>query len=278
MTKLAGQLLPLSIVLIASAFAQTHAFNVVDFGAVGDGTTLNTAAIQKAIDSCAATGGGTVFVPPGTFLTGALQLRTHTDFHLETGAVIKGSENLKDYYLDGKLVGLLFTQNAKDVAITGSGTIDGNGDHFMDLTRAKKIDSAGSAWTRQQGHFREVREGLGDGPLVPKERPFQMIIFSNCRSVTLRDITVRDSPFRTIHAADCDGVIVSGLRIWNNMLVPNNDGIDLTSSSNVEISDCDIRTGDDCIVLTGYDHHFDLPGFNHIKHPSENITVSNCTL
>jgi len=68
------------------------------------------------------------------------------------------------------------------------------------------------------------------------------------------------------------------LSISGNMLVPNNDGIDFTSCSNVRISDCDIRTGDDCIVLTGYDHHFDLPGYNYLAHPSENITVTNCTL
>jgi hypothetical protein len=148
----------------------------------------------------------------------------------------------------------------------------------MELTKAKKIDSAGAAWTRQKQRFREVRTGLGDGPLVPKERPFQMIIFSDCRNVTLSDIRIKDSPFWTVHCADCDGVIVSRVRIFGNMMVPNNDGIDFTSCSNVQMSDCDIRTGDDCIVLTGYDHHFDLPGFNRIKHPSENITVTNCTL
>ncbi len=278
MTLRARRFLSLLFILPAFLFCRQSQYRITDHGAVGDGTTLNTASIQRAIDSCSAHGGGTVIVPPGVFVTGTIRLKSYVDLHLENGAVLRGSPNLQDYYLDGKRVGLIFTQNAERVSITGVGTIDGNGDVFMDLTHAKKIDSAGSAWTRQKGNFRNVREGLGDGPLVPKERPFQMIIFSNCRGVTLRDMFVKDSPFWTIHCADCDGVVVSGLRIWCNMLVPNNDGIDFTSCSNVQVSDCDIRTGDDCIVLTGYDHHFDLPGYNRISHPSENITVTNCTL
>jgi hypothetical protein len=278
MTRLVRGVSAFLVVLHFTANSQTSVLNIVDFGAVGDGATLNTVSIQKAIDSCASSGGGAVSVPSGVFLTGSLRLRSHVNLRLESGGVLKGSQNLKDYYLDGKLVGLIFTQDAENVAITGLGSIDGNGDLFMVPDKAKKIDSAGSAWTRQKGHFREVRQGVADGPLVPKDRPFQMIIFSNCHNVTMRDALIKDSPFWTIHMADCDGVVVSGLRIWGNMLVPNNDGIDFTSCSNVEMSDCDIRTGDDCIVLTGYDHHFDLPGYKHIKHPSENITVNNCTL
>jgi polygalacturonase len=270
----------LAPVIVVSSFvrSQTPVYRISDFGALGDGKTLNTAAIQKAIDECGRNGGGTVDVPAGVFLSGTLQLRSNVNLHLESGGVLKGSSRLEEYSLNGKPVGLLYTQDARNVAITGLGTIDGNGDSFMELDRAKKIDSAGSAWTRQKGHFREVKQGVGDGPLVPKDRPFQMIIFSDCRNVTIRDVLVTNSPFWTVHCADCDGVIVSGIRIWCNLLVPNNDGIDFTSCSNVQMSDCDIRTGDDCIVLTGYDHHFNLPGFKNLKHASENITVTNCTL
>jgi polygalacturonase len=278
MIKPARRLFALLVVFNLSAHSQTTVFRIVDFGAVGDGKILNTGPIQKAIDRCAADGGGTVYVPPGVFVTGTLRLRSNVDLHIESGAALKGSEQLEDYHLDGKLVGLIFAQDAEHVAITGLGTIDGNGDLFIELDKAKKIDSAGSAFTRQSERFREVRKGLGDGPVVPKPRPFQMIVFSNCRGVTLRDVRITNSPFWTVHCADCDGVVVSGLRIWCNMLVPNNDGIDFTSCSNVQMSDCDIRTGDDCIVLTGYDHHFDLPGFKKLKHPSENITITNCTL
>lgn len=216
--------------------------------------------------------------PAGIFLTGTLELRSNVDLHLEPGATLKGSGNVRDYQYNGRIVGLLFTQNARNVSISGQGTIDGNGDLYVDLLKAKRIDSAGSAQTRQRTRFREVAEGLGDGPLVPKERPFQMIIFSDCREVTVRDVLIAESPFWTLHFADCDGVIVSGIRIWCNLMVPNNDGVDFTSCSNVLMSDCDIRTGDDAVVITGYSHHWDLPGFKELRHVSENITVTNCTL
>ena len=252
--------------------------NIRDFGAVGDGTTVNTAAIQKAIDACRDAGGGRVVVPRGVFVSGTLRLHSHIDLHLEVGAVLKGSPNLSDYELGGRVVGLLYSENVEDVSITGRGQIDGNGDVFMDLKAAKRIDAAGSQYTRQKERFREVREGLGDGPVVPLPRPFQMIIFSACRNVTIEDVLITNSPFWTVHFADCDSVRVSRIRLFNNIMVPNGDGLDFTSCSNVIVSDCDIRAGDDAIVFTGYDRHFDLPGFKGTRHPSENATVTNCTL
>jgi polygalacturonase len=250
---------------------------IVDGGAVGDGKTLNTAIIQKIIDSVASVG-GTVVVPPGVFLTGTLHLRSDINLHIERGGVLKGTERLEEYQHRGRRVGLLFTEDARNVSISGEGTIDGNGDSFMDLAKAKNLENAGTAWTRQREHFREVKEGVGDGPAVPRDRPYQTIIFSGCAGVTVRGVTITNSPFWTVHFADCDGVIISGVRIWCNLLVPNNDGVDFTSCSNVVMSDCDIRTGDDCIVITGYSHHFDLPGFRDLKRPCENIAVSNCLL
>ena len=274
------RLIRVSACLLAASqgFAQSTMFRISDYGAIGDGITLNTAAIQRTIDDCAGKGGGTVLVPQGVFLSGTIQLRTNVNLHLESGATLKGSARVNDYRLNGRLLGLIFTQDARKVAITGQGTIDGNGNEFVDLHAAKRIDSAGSAGTRQKKRFREVIEGLGDGPLVPKERPFQMIIFSDCQEVTVRDVFITESPFWTLHFADCDGVILSGVRVWGNLMVPNNDGVDFTSCSNVSMSDCDIRTGDDALVITGYSHHWDLPGFKDLRHPAENITVSNCTL
>jgi polygalacturonase len=266
------------LLCLQPAFAQPISINISVLGAVGDGKTINTRVIQRAVDSIARSGGGSVCVPPGVFLTGTLQLRSNVDLHLERGAVLKGSANRQDYVLNGRVVGLLFTQDAENVSITGLGTIDGNGDSFMELGKAKSLENAGVSWTRQRERFRRVAQGIGDGPVVPKDRPFQMIIFSDCRNVTVRDVLITNSPFWTLHCADCDGVIVSGVRIWCNLLVPNNDGVDFTSCSNVLMSDCDIRTGDDCIAITGYSRHFDLPGYKDLRHDSENITITNCTM
>jgi hypothetical protein len=272
-----SKFLPAVIFLLcSSALLSAQVYNIKDFGAIGDGKTISTISIQRAIDSCKANGGGTVLVPVGTFISGTLQLFSNIDLHLERGAILKGSSKVSDYYLNGKRVGLIYTEHSINVSITGEGDIDGSGDSFMDLSKAKSIDSVGKIYTRQGIHFREVPSGLGDGPFVPLDRPFQMIIFSDCRNVTIRNVTISNSPFWTVHMADCDGVIVQGVRIWNNLMIPNNDGIDFTSCSNVQMSDCDIRTGDDGIVAVGYAYHFDLPGYNDIKHVSENITVTNC--
>jgi polygalacturonase len=266
------------ILFFTTTALKSETYNIINFGAVADGKTINTLAIQKAINKCRQNGGGTVLIPSGTFISGTIQLFSNIDLHLEKGAILKGSNKVSDYYLNGKKLGLIYTENSDNISISGEGNIDGNGDAFMNLIQAKVFDSVSTKYTRQKNHFREVLKGLGDGPLVPLDRPFQMIIFSNCKNVTFKNVLVTNSPFWTIHFADCDGVIVSGVRVWNNLLVPNNDGIDLTSCSNVQISDCDIRTGDDAFAITGYAYHFDLPGYKNIKHVSENITITNCYL
>jgi hypothetical protein len=265
----------LAALLLAGPKAGAADCNIRDYGARGDGATLDTAAIQKAIDACRDAGGGRVVVPRGVFVSGTLRLHSRIDLHLETGGVLKGSPRLADYETLGRRLGLLY---AEGVSITGQGTIDGSGDAFMDLKAAKRIDAAGAQYTRQKERFREVREGLGDGPVVPLPRPFQTILFSDCRNVTLRDVLIKDAPFWAVHFADCDSVRVSGIRLFNNLLVPDGDGIDFTSSSNVVVEGCDIRAGDDAIVVTGYDRHFDLPGFRGRKRPAENVTVTGSTL
>ncbi|HEY9165759.1 MAG TPA: glycosyl hydrolase family 28 protein [Candidatus Kryptonia bacterium] len=258
------------------ASVSARVYNIRDFGAVADGKTVNTVAIQRANDNCRNSGGGVVLIPAGTFVSGPIQLFSNIELLIETGATLKGSGNVSDYFIAGKKLGLIYTENSTNVSITGGGNIDGNGDAFMELDRSKVFDTAATKYTRQGIHFREVLSGPGDGPLVPKDGPFQMIIFSNCKEVTVREVLISNSPFWTLHLADCDGAIITGVRIWNNLMIPNNDGLDLTSCSNVQVSDCDIRTGDDAIAITGYAYNFDLPGYKNITHSSENITVTNC--
>jgi polygalacturonase len=264
------------IALASPAAAATC--DVTAFGARGDGATLATAALQRAIDACRDQGGGRVVVPAGVFVTGTLRLHSRIELHLETGAVLRGSPRLPDYQLDGRRLGLLYAENAEGVSVTGPGTIDGNSDAFMDRTAAKRIDPAQRRLTRQKERFREVASGLGDGPYVPLDRPFQMLLFSGCRNVTLEDVTILNAPFWAVHFADCDSVRVRGVRLFNDLMVPNGDGIDFTSCTNVVVSDCDVRAGDDALVFTGYDRHFDLPGFTGARRDSENVVVTNCTL
>ncbi len=252
--------------------------NITHFGAVGDGKFSNTVVFSNAIDSCYFTGGGTVTVPQGIYKTGTIVLRSNVNLHLEPGAVILGSPNVTDYFLNDGKVGLIYCENAQNTSITGLGTIDGNGDVFMNLGELKTINNEGSKYSRQKGQFRSLEGVAQDGPLMPLERPNQMIIFSNCRNVSIHDVVLSNSPYWTLHLADVDGGTISGVKIYNNLMIPNNDGIDLTSCSNINVSDCDIRTGDDGFAITGYSHHFDLAGYKNIVHESKNINVSNCNI
>ncbi len=270
-------------IVCLNAFGQD--VNINSFGAVADGITINTLFIQSAIDSCARNKGGRVVVPAGIYIVGTLHLKTNVELFLSPGAIIKGSSNLRDYetYIPSKPYspvhkGMFFTEDAKNVSITGSGQINGNGNRFFDLNTAKKLDAATTCFTRQKENFRHVATGIGDGPVVPGERPYQMFVFSNCTQVSIKDIFITEAPFWCIHMADCDAVNISGIRLWNNLLAPNADGIDITSCTNVIISNCDIRSGDDAIAITGYNHHFEIPGYKGLRHASENILVTNCNL
>ncbi len=270
----------LTIALLFSLAVTAQIFDITKYGAVGDGKTLNTPSIQKAINDCTKNGGGMVLVPVGTFITGTINLKTNVNLHLEAGAVLKGSANLNDYTPYGKVhYGMLYTENAENVIIDGNGNIDGNGDVFFDLTKAKKIEWGGTQYTRQKDNFRKVFDGgIGDGPIVPKDRPYQMIIFSNCKRVTVKEVFITTPSFWTMLFADCDGVVVDGIRLWTNMLAPNADGIDIASCNNVTLNNCDIRAGDDAIAIVGYDSHFECPGFKKLRHVSKNINITNCNL
>ena len=273
-----GRLVVFTICFFVFTAVNARNVNIREFGAAGNGTFINSKVFRNAVDTCHFTGGGTVTVPQGTYLTGTIVLRSDVNLYLEPGAVILGSTNLKDYFLNNEKVGLIYCENAENVSITGPGTIDGNGDVFMNLKEYKKISSEGTQYCRQKGQFRVIDGIAQDGPVVPLERPNQMIIFSNCRNVTVSDVVIRNSPYWTLHFADVDGGVISHVKIYNNLLVPNNDGIDLTSCSNINVTGCDIRGGDDGFAITGYSHHFDLAGYKNIVHLSKNINVSDCNI
>ncbi|MDN3579984.1 glycoside hydrolase family 28 protein [Mucilaginibacter flavus] len=270
------------VILLNTVHAQVY--NIKDYGAVSDGKTNNTAAIQKAINACFSNGGGRVYIPAGIFVTGTVNLKSNINLYLENGAVLSASTNLKDYQTytvpeyGVNHYGILYTADAENVSVTGQGTIDGNNKLFYDFNHAKTMDANSTKLTRQKDNFRRVTSGIGDGPVVPLDRPRQMVIFARCKNVQMRDISLLNSFFWTLHFVDCDMVNVNGIRLWSGILVPNADGIDVNSCSNVVIANCDIRTGDDAIAITGFDHHFEMGGFSGLRHASDNIIVSNCNL
>jgi hypothetical protein len=270
----------LILLIHGSTFAQSSL--ITDYGALGDGSTLNTDAIQKAIDAVHKSGGGTVTIPPGVFVTGTVVLKSNITLHLDNGATLMGSSNLDHYmrYSNGTQLGVLFAQEAENVAISGFGTIDGNGRAFVYHDRVKDLHPDLKRSTRQGLAYLDTLKGIQDGPVVPFEhmRPYQMILISGVTNLNIRDITIKDSPFWALHVADSDGVTVTGVRVRNSLLMPNADGLNFTSSSNIVVSDCDIIAGDDALAFSGYSIHHELPGYRDIRRISENVTVSNCIL
>ena len=216
--------------------------DVTDYDAKGDAHTLNTAAIHSAIDACHAAGGGTVHFPPGDFLTGTIVLKSRVTLRLAPGATLWGSTRIEDYAPRH----LIYALDAEDIAIEGGGVINGNGPAYWDAD------------------FR---------PISP--RPGTLIELVGCRNVRIQDVCIRNAPAWTIHPLRCDGVWIRGVSIVNDLRGPNTDGIDPDSSRNVMISDCYIEAGDDCIVLKTTGRH--LPPGAPVP-PTENVTVTNCTL
>jgi hypothetical protein len=234
-----GRRFPVCLTTLLICFgAHAADFDVKTYGAAGSGTTLDTAAIQRAIDAAAAAGGGTVYLPAGRFLSGAITLKSNVMLHLSPGAVLLGSTRMEDY----KPKHLIYAQGVANVAMEGSGAIDGQGDAFFDKD------------------------------LQPLPRPSPLIEIWDSRGISIRDITIRNAPAWSIHPKNCHDVKIRGSWLLNNLRAINSDGIDIDSSRNEIVSDSHIEAGDDCIVLKTTDR-----GAPPIQ-PTENVTVTNCVL
>jgi polygalacturonase len=217
-------------------------FNVKDFGARGDGATLDTSALQKAIAACAQNGGGTVHFPPGRYLSGTIFLKSRVTLELDSGATLLGSRKLEDYpptipairaYTDNYTErSLIYAEGLEHIALQGRGVIDGQGAAF--------------------------RGGY-------KVRPY-LIRMIGCRDVLVRDLTLRDSPMWVQHYLACDGVNIDGVTVVSKCN-SNNDGIDIDGSQRVRVANCDIQSGDDAIVLK-----------STLARPCKHVAVANCVL
>jgi polygalacturonase len=279
------------LALAPAATAQTEPtrgfYSVIRFGASSDGQTMCTEAIRKAIDTAASAGGGTIFFPSGTYLTGPIHLQSHITLFLDAGATIKFSTNFDDYLpmvpsrWEGITVTnfspLIYAYQAKDVAIVGRGTLDGQGQvwwDFLQKLRANK-DQPRSKW--QEEFVRLNKDRIAEANYAPLNvgylRP-PFIQFYECTNVLVEGVTIRNSPFWNVLPVFCEGVNVHGVSIINPPLSPNTDGVNPDSCRNVRISDCLIDTGDDCITIKS---GRDADG-RRVGKPAENYTIVNCTL
>ena len=238
--------------------------NILDYGAVGDGVTLNTSAIQAAVND-----GGMVLIPPGKFVTGTIYLESDGGLYLAPGATLVASHDFRDYNKmnfcpqnwgsvselhNGEH--LIAAVGKKNVTIEGHGTIDGQGRHWMNESR-----------TRPGWPFPENRD------YDPVQHPAQMIYFCECENVHVTDVTLTNSPYWHLFFHGCADVFARGLKISGDRPHWTNDGIDIDSCENVTVSDCVIDVGDDAIAIRG-------DGKRLIKRPNlcEKITITNCVL
>lgn len=240
----------ITTLLLAPLFAAAAETNVKACGAIGDGVALDTPAIQRAVDACAAGGGGRVMFPAGRYLTGSLRLASGVTLVVTPQATLLGSKAIHDYPL-GKLIA---ATGAVNVGIEGGGVIDGQGESFWEKTGEYK----GPAWRgTAQFEYRALK------------RP-SFIHFIGCTNVVLRDITLSNSPSWTVHLQRCVSASVERVTIRNPLFGPNTDGIDINSCIGVRVRKCDIITGDDGVVLKSTE-----PGHGH---PSRDIRVENCRI
>lgn len=238
-------------------------YNILDFGAVPDGKSNNAPAIQAAIDACTKTG-GRVLIPAGSFLSGSLILRSNVDLHLENGACLISSMNTgdmidfsRDFSDDNEDTGweggcFLFAQHEKNISISGTGTIDGQGRlSFYD------DDSDG---------------GFHEAPLNVRGLRPRMSFLEDIQNLTVKDVCFYDSAYWTLHMAGCRDVLIENIRILNEEAGPNNDGIDPDCCKNVIIRGCIIRGGDDSVVVKTTAPMTKKYG------ASENIVISGCVM
>ncbi|MBE6385871.1 MAG: hypothetical protein E7048_09450 [Lentisphaerae bacterium] len=238
--------------------------NVRDYGAVGDGITNDTAAIQRALDD-----GGGVFLPGGTYRCGTLYLRSHGGLELASDAVIQASDDPADYNgpddwpqnwgsVEEKASGahLIVALECENVFLRGYGRIDGSREKFF----IPGGDASSASWAEFNGW-----------------RPSQMLYFCECRLVRINDLTLTNSPYWSCFIFGCDNVRISGLTISN---LPreswNGDGIDIDCSTNVRVSDCLIRSADDCLTVRASKGYLKLR--YHKDQICENVVVTNCIM
>ena len=240
-------------------------FNVRDFGATGKRSDNATIPVRTAIDACNVAGGGTVYIPPGNYTVGTLELKDNINLHLEAGATLFLSQDAADFIQSSRT--MIFAQGAKNIAVTGRGTLDGLAQYeFVEMRGidpeiAVEIEIARKAGVDMRRYYRTGMQTY-------------MFILNNCTNILLSDISVINSPLWNIRLNDCNRVFIRGIYIYSDLeRGVNADGIDICCTSNVTISDSVIVTGDDAIVLKTPERR----GQDKVN-PVENVVVTNCIL
>lgn len=249
--------LNLLILLTIPCILYGRNFNVMDFGARGNGISDDAIAIQKAVDACTNAGGGdVVFSANHTFLSGPVQLKSNVNIVLETNSVWKANPDESIYHLsafgknEGEGMMWIWAKDVENLSFSGHGTIHGNGIRFMG---AELFDSY------------ELK------PVTTFDPRPHVLTLMGVRNLNIRDITIREGAYWTVHLIGCDGAVIDGISLLNNLKIRNGDGIDIDHSKNVRIANCHITSGDDAICLKNR-REFEEYGSCH------DIVVTNCVM
>ena len=247
-------------------------FNVREFGAKGDGKTLDTVAVQSAIDAAHKDQGGIVLIPAGTFVVGTIELKSNVTLKLAVQGRLLGSERPEDYKAgkgippsNGNIV-MISAANAENVAIEGPGTIDGNGGKFF----TGKGDMTGPGQNSAEGYF---------------QRP-HLLVFYQCKNLSMRNVFLTASAYHCSRILECERVFLDSVRIYNRVNL-NNDGFHINSSQYVHIANCDVACQDDACALFGSNKFVTVMNctfstrwsvFRFGGGEAENITITNCVI
>jgi len=257
------------LTFLSVSFSEAKDINIKSLGAKGDGKTKATAVIQKAIDEVHKAGGGRVIVSGGSYLVTPFEIKSNVELFIDADATLLGSTNLEDYpdrpdpkhYITENMpryrnVSLIYADEAENIAITGRGVIDGQGSYFV----KPKTGDDWHGW-----HFERT---------VPRDKSMpRMIFFAGCKNVTVRDITVKDSPAAwSFMVHDCEVVHFDHCKVWSDLRYMNNDGIHLNCCRDVTISNCDIKVGDDAIAICANSRSL------RENKSTERVVVTNCVL
>lgn len=282
-----------------------RSFSIVDFGAKADGVTLNTEAINKAVRACSEAGGGTVIIPPGIWHTGPIQLQSNVNLRAERGALVLFSRNFDDYPLvntgfEGlrtvRCMSPIFGQRLENVAITGEGVFDGNGDAWRPVKKEKMTerqwqnllasggvtDPDGRIWYPTEVAYRGgaiakelIAKGVRDPEAFKEARDFlrpTLLELDECKRVLLDGPTFQNSAAWCLHPWACEHVTIRNVSVRNPWYSQNGDGLDLESCRFAEVYNCRFDVGDDAICMKSGK---DKDG-REFGRPTEFVTVRDC--
>lgn len=298
--------LPFSMPQVTAPVFPARSVNLVDYGAKGDGSSLCTTAFAKAIGELSGKGGGTLIVPQGVWFTGPIVLKSNINLHLEKGAIILFTPDIDQYPLIETSFEGLDTRrcqspisgiNLTNVAITGQGVIDGNGEYWRPLKRAKVTANQWKTITSRGGVFRDknywlpyegtlkgermsdmnVPMGLKTDAEWESIKPFLrpvMVSLVSCKNVWLQGVIFQNSPAWNLHPLMCENLLVEGVEVRNPSYAQNGDGIDVESCKNVLVVNSKFDVGDDGICIkSGKDADGRKRGI-----PTENVIINGCTV